>query len=114
LYFISFNSTEDKRNENRKILIPVDTTEITFPEDLSDTLFLFTKSFLKSIQFNSYDTVGQLTPDITDDSHAIVELSYRGRKLTAMISSISNPAISTKQLDTLLKFVYKFRPAKKK
>lgn len=66
-------------------LVPLDTTEITFTKDLSDTLFMLTKDFLKSVEFNNYDTVGQLIPVITDDSHGMVELSYGGRKLSATI-----------------------------
>ncbi|GAB2677775.1 hypothetical protein GCM10027036_34360 [Flavihumibacter cheonanensis] len=113
LYYISFHSKKDSKTQSTSTLVPVDTTEIAFSKDLSDTLFLLTKDFLKSIKFNNYDTVGQLTPVITDDSHGLVELNYGGRKLSATISSIHNPTIATKELDTLLNFVYKFRPAKK-
>ena len=113
LYYIYHHSMQDKDNPNISTLVPVDTTEIPFSKDLSDTLFLLAKDFLKSIEFNNYDTVGQLIPVVRDDSHAFVELNYGGRKLSATISSISNPTIGTKQLDTLLSFVNKFRPANK-
>ena len=112
LYFIFFHSKQGSQNQSFRRLVPVDTAEIAFSKYLPDTLFLLTKDFLKSIDFNNYDTVGQLKPVITDDSHEMVELSYGGRKLSATISSISNPTIATKQRDTLLNFVDRFQPTK--
>jgi hypothetical protein len=107
-YYIAFESRESKQG---RVLTPIDTTEIPFSKALSDTLFLLTKSFFKSLDFNNSDTVGKLTPIITDDSKGCVELHYRGRTLSATISSISNPTIATKELDTLRRFVNKFKPA---
>jgi hypothetical protein len=107
LYHISFISTHQK---NETILSPHDTTKIAFSKSLSDTLFLLTKRFFQGLEFNNYDTVGQLMPIITDDSHGFIELQYRGRTLSATISSINNPTIATKELDTLRRFVKKFRP----
>ena len=107
LYYISF---EPRQQKNSRELTHIDTTETPFSRDLSDTLFLLTKAFFKSLEFNNYDTVGQLTPIITDDSHGLIELYFRGRRLSATISSINNPSISTKELDTLRSFVNKFKP----
>jgi hypothetical protein len=111
LYYVSFQSHQD--NKNNQTLVAVDTTEIQFSKNLSDTLFVLTTDFLKNFDFNNYETIGRLIPVITDDSHGMVELSYGGRKLSATISSINNPTIGTKELDTLLYFVKKFRPTKK-
>ena len=113
LYVISFKSVQNKRNQNIRQLLPIDTTEIAYSRDLSDTLFNLTRNFLKSVDFNNVDTLGQLVPVITDDSHGMIELSYGGKKLSATISSINNPSIGTKQLDTLLNFIAKFRPDNK-
>jgi hypothetical protein len=110
LYYVSFHSVQ---GENDRKLVPTDTTEIPFSKNLSDTLFLLTKDFFKNFEFSNYDTVGQIVPIVTDDSHGMVELNYNGRKLSATISSIGNPTIAPRQLDTLLGFVDKFRPFKK-
>ena len=113
LYHISFQSHQDTKNQNIRMLVPIDTTEIVFSKDLSDTLFILTKDFFESVEFNNYDTVGRTIPVITDDGHGTVELSYNGKKLSATITSISNPTIATKQLDTLLHFINKFQPPSK-
>jgi len=109
LYYIDFKATEVRSS---KVLIPIDTTEISFTKAQSDTLFGLAKSFFKSLEFDEYDTIGKLTPVITDDSHGFVELRFRGKTLSAAISSINNPTIATKELDSLRRFVNKFRPAK--
>jgi hypothetical protein len=110
LYYISFLS---KPQINESAFTLKDTIEIPFSKSFSYTLFVLTKKFFKSLEFNNYDTIGQLTPTISDDSHAFIDLHYRGRKLSATISSINNPTIATKELDTLLSFVNKFRPPDK-
>jgi hypothetical protein len=110
LYYISFIS-EPKINES--VFTSKDTTDIPFSKSFSDTLFLLTKRFFKGLEFNNYDTIGQLTPIITDDSYAYIELQYRGKRLSATISGINNPTITTKELDTLLSFVNKFKPPEK-
>jgi hypothetical protein len=115
LYKISYKQVPDSQNKNRRIFLPTDTTEAVLSKQQSDRLFMLTKSFLKSVDFNDYDTAGNGTitkPYVTDDSQAKIELSYGGQSLTAYISSISDPNIGTRQLDTLLKFVYGFMPTK--
>jgi hypothetical protein len=117
LYYISHIRENDSTNPNIRILVPTDTTEIPFSKKLSDTLFELTRNFLKSVEFNNYDTSinGVVTkPIITDDSQAMVEMNYDGRKLSATISSINNPTIATNGLDTLLNFIRKFKPIDKK
>ena len=110
LYYISFLS---KPQINENAFTHKDTIEILFSKSFSDTLFVLTKKFFRSLEFNNYDTIGQLMPTISDDSHAFIDLQYRGRRLSATISSINNPTIATKDLDTLLSFVNKFRPPDK-
>ena len=82
----------------------------------SETLFILTRNFLKNVDFTNYDTAvnGTITsPVVFDDSEARIEFNYGGKSLTARISSISNPTIGTKELDTLLHFVNKFKPVGK-
>ena len=108
LYKVSYTQIPDSENRNRRILAPIDTTETSITKDQSDRLFILTKFFLKSVDFNNYDTArnGTITkPLITDDSQARVELTYGGRSMTGYVSSINNPTIGTKQLDTLFAFL---------
>ena len=116
LYYFSNKQITEPGESNIRAFVPVDTAQLLFSKEQSDTLFDLTRSFFKSVEFNNYDnaingTISKLT--VSDDSHASVELKYRGRTLYATISSISNPIISTRQLDTLLNFISKFRPSKK-
>jgi hypothetical protein len=113
LYYITHQQQKHPSNHNISVLVPVDTTEIAFSKELSDTLFILSRDFLKSVEFDNQEKAinGAITkPVIYDDSHAQVEMAYNGRKLIATISSISNPTIATKQLDTLLSFIGKFKP----
>jgi hypothetical protein len=96
LYCISANKSKQK-----------DTSRIDFSNNNCDTLFELTNQFFKNLSFSQYDT---LTQPILDDVHAFVELSFNGRKLTATVSSFNNKHISTRQLDTLLNFLDKFKP----
>ncbi|MEX6688857.1 hypothetical protein QTN47_15220 [Danxiaibacter flavus] len=109
LYNISYRSKVDEVNPSIHKFVPNDTFEIAFSKNLCDTLFALTKDFFSSIEFGSYDTLGRLMPVIYDDSRANVELNCDGRKLNASISSIKNPDITTPQLDTLIRFVEKFK-----
>jgi hypothetical protein len=115
LYKVSYNQIPDSQNSNRKIFSPKDTAETPLTKQQSDRLFILTKLFLKSVDFNNYDTArnGTITkPYVTDDSQVKVELNYGGRSLTAYVSSINNPTIGTTQLDTLLGFLYSFKQNK--
>lgn len=115
LYHISHSQITDLQNQNRRIFIPKDTTETPFSKEQSDTLFNLTKKFLKSVDFNNYDTSinGAITHLVkTDDSHAWVELNYGGRTLSATISSISNPNVATPELGVLLRFINRFNHVK--
>lgn len=105
LYYFDREMQADSKGLTRN-----DTTQIPFSKTQSDTLLRLTKSFFKSLEFDEYDTIGKLTPVITDDSRGFVELRFRGKTLSATISSISNPTIATKEMDSLRRFVNKFRP----
>jgi hypothetical protein len=96
LYCISANKSKHK-----------DTSRVDFSNSNCDTLFDLTNGFFKNLLFSQHDTMKQ---PITDDAHAFVELSFNGRKLIATISSFNNKDISTRQLDTLLRFLDKFKP----
>jgi hypothetical protein len=113
LYHISHSQITDPQNENRRIFISKDTTETPFSKEQSETLFNLTRKFLKSVDFNNYDTAINSTitrPVIMDDSHARIELNYGGRTLSATISSISNPTFATPELEVLLHFINRFNP----
>jgi hypothetical protein len=114
LQYISYRRPQDKSNKNIKEIVPADTSRFEISKQSCDTLFELSKRFFKTFEFNNYDTVGKLKPIITDDSHSTIELSYGGRTLFASISSINNPTIATPQFDSLLNFIEKYKPTKKK
>jgi hypothetical protein len=114
LQCISYRQQQDKNNKNIKEFVPADTTKVEISKQSCDTLFELSKRFFRTFEFNNYDTVGQSKPIITDDSHSTIELSYGGRTLLARISSISNPTIATPEFDSLLNFIEKYKPTKKK
>lgn len=113
LYFISNSKKVDLKHPNNLKLVPSDTTEIQFSNQQSDTLFYLTNEFFKNVNFSNYDTIGKKKALLRDDSHARIELDDGDKRLSATISSISNPAISSKQLDTLINFIWKFKPPTK-
>jgi hypothetical protein len=86
-----------------------DTVQILFPKQACDTFFILANFFFKNFSFNNQDTVGKEHKIIMDDAYTFVELSFNGRKLTANVSSINNPEIGNKQLDTLLNYLDKFK-----
>ncbi len=114
LQYISYKQQQDKKIENKRIFVPVDTTKIEILKQSCDTLLDLSKRFFKTFEFNNYDTVGQSKkPIINDDDHSTIELSYAGRTLIARISSVHNPTIATPQFDSLLNFIKKYKPTKK-
>jgi len=112
LYYIDFESKQSTKDKNLRTLIPVDTLELGFSKELSDTLFMLARNYLQSVKITNYDTLSKLKPIVTDDSHGMIELSLDGISQSVTISSINNPTLRTKQLDTLLHFINKFEPSK--
>lgn len=111
LYHLSYAQKANKDKPNLFEFIPTDTSQITFTQTQSDTLFELTRTFFQTLYLNNVDTAinGVVTkPVVMDDDKGRVQIDFDGKTLRATISSLNNPSITTPQFDTLRNFCQKF------